>query len=429
MADGNIQAKKQQQPSKKTITKISKEEERRLSSTVAKREEEKKRETNKLVVLKEKRRIAINNAARQWEASKSTAMAKTIHLQPGFHSMAREERLSSPDNMYSRPWSGDMETYQSQSMDLPDDKSGELSRASMHSETRTCSKAPTPDLLANISSEACHLAELDGDTLYLYGPGSMEALDKSWGIQAAGSITTISFKFIDFDEITKHLHKIRIRFPNVSTVLFGECNLSSLQQLNALTSVRHLDSINIATEGNPITAFSLWKPYLLFRLSHLDIKKINNEEVFLSDHKHAEDLFTPIAHITTSQLPSSRLLELLGDHCRSNTQALSELELKGKKQLMADQKTTAENVGKAGLQFFCEEAWHDLLQARCCHSTFTCNYVKELVSEAILINKKQSVLEKTWPQVFVQIIHCAVEKMFDIDKYRLTELKTFQKRK
>lgn len=33
-------------------------------------------------LLQEKRRIAITNAARQWEVARGTAMAKTIHLQP-----------------------------------------------------------------------------------------------------------------------------------------------------------------------------------------------------------------------------------------------------------------------------------------------------------------------------------------------------------
>ena len=49
----------------------------------------------------------------------------------------------------------------------------------------------------------------------LYGSGSLDALDRNWGIQAAGAVITISFKFIEFDEIAKHLHKIRARFPNV----------------------------------------------------------------------------------------------------------------------------------------------------------------------------------------------------------------------
>lgn len=65
------------------------------------------------------------------------------------------------------------------------------------------------------TSNLDYLSELEGDTLNLYGWGALDALDKNWGIQAAGSITTIAFKFIDFDEITKVLHKIRVRFPNV----------------------------------------------------------------------------------------------------------------------------------------------------------------------------------------------------------------------
>ncbi|XP_071794627.1 leucine-rich repeat-containing protein 49-like isoform X3 [Asterias amurensis] len=405
------------------------EDERRVTTTAVKKEEDKKKETSKLVVLKEKRRLAINNAARQWEVTKSTAMAKTIHLQPGSYSMTREREASTPDNMYSRPGSGDMDTDRSQSIDLLDDKSRASSRTSMHSESRKSSKAPTPDLLANISSEACHLAELEGDTLNLYGAGSMEALDKNWGVQAAGSVTTVSFKFIDFEEVAKHLHKIRIRFPNVSTILIGECNLNSLQQLNALTSLRRLESISLTDEGNPLTMFSLWKPYLLFRLSHLSIKQINNKQVSELDRKHAENLFAPISHITTSQLPPSRLLGLLGDHCRRNTQALSELELKAKKQLNADQKTSSENVGRAGLQYYSEQVLEGLLRERVSRAVFARTYIKELTSEAIDINKKQNALEKIWPQMFVEMIHSAVHKMWNLEEYRCTELRDFQKRK
>ena len=63
------------------------------------------------------------------------------------------------------------------------------------------------------STNLNNLAELEGDVLTLYGSQSLEALDRNWGIQAAGSVTQIIFKFIDFDEITRHLHKIRTRFP------------------------------------------------------------------------------------------------------------------------------------------------------------------------------------------------------------------------
>lgn len=58
------------------------------------------------------------------------------------------------------------------------------------------------------------VAELEEDTLNLYGPLALGAFDRNWGLQAAGAVTTISFKFIDFDEICKQIHKIRSRFPS-----------------------------------------------------------------------------------------------------------------------------------------------------------------------------------------------------------------------
>ena len=66
----------------------------------------------------------------------------------------------------------------------------------------------------------CHLAELDSETLYLYGPGSLDALDRNWGSQAVSSVCTISFKFIDFDNIVPHFHKISVRFPSLAVRRF-----------------------------------------------------------------------------------------------------------------------------------------------------------------------------------------------------------------
>ena len=71
-----------------------------------------------------------------------------------------------------------------------------------------CSFPPTKD----------YLADLDGATLSLYGAGSLEAFDRNWGVQATGTVTTISFRFVDFDEIVRQLHKIRARFPNVQVI-------------------------------------------------------------------------------------------------------------------------------------------------------------------------------------------------------------------
>ena len=68
----------------------------------------------------------------------------------------------------------------------------------------------------------CHLAELDNDTLYLYGPGSLDALDRNWGNQAVQAVSAISFKFIDFDNIVPQLYKIRARFPSLLVSIQGK---------------------------------------------------------------------------------------------------------------------------------------------------------------------------------------------------------------
>lgn len=77
----------------------------------------------------------------------------------------------------------------------------------------------------------CHLAELDNDTLYLYGPGSLDALDRNWGNQAVQAVSAISFKFIDFDNIVPQLYKIRARFPSLVVSRDPNENIISLWTL------------------------------------------------------------------------------------------------------------------------------------------------------------------------------------------------------
>ncbi|XP_071844529.1 leucine-rich repeat-containing protein 49-like isoform X1 [Apostichopus japonicus] len=401
------------------MKKIS-DEEKKMISTISRKEEQKKREMNKLVAMKEKRRIAINNAARQWEITKGTAMAKTIHLQP--HHLyddregSKKDVWDSPDLGDSRPTSGNLSTRSSE-LDVSESRSRDSSRPSTRAESRK-SKAPTPDLLANLTTDSCHLAELEGTALNLYGPGSLDALDKSWGVQAAGSIDQISFKFIDFDKIAGHLHKIRLRFPNVATITIGQSNLCSLQQLNAFAALRRLDNLSIDKDGNPLMQFTLWKPYLLFRLSHLSLKTINNEEVQPADTLLAQRRFKQLAKHPASELPTTRLLSLLGDSQRRQTQSLSEAELKAKKLLITEGEVTDELVGKAGLVYYPENELKIKQRERQSKVNFSMNYISHLATQAIKMEQRQSALEELWPQIFAEMIQEAVSEMWDVDAYR-----------
>lgn len=68
--------------------------------------------------------------------------------------------------------------------------------------------------LQGLSVTDTHLVEVDGDTLSLYGSGALESLDRNWSVQTAGMVTTVSFTFIEFDEIVQVLPKLKIKFPN-----------------------------------------------------------------------------------------------------------------------------------------------------------------------------------------------------------------------
>ncbi|XP_013921535.1 PREDICTED: uncharacterized protein LOC106548641 [Thamnophis sirtalis] len=59
---------------------------------------------------------------------------------------------------------------------------------------------------------------------------------------------------------------------------FKETNLSTLQQFNALAHLRRLEQLTVETQGNPVVSFTLWKFYVLFRLSHFNLQKINGSE-------------------------------------------------------------------------------------------------------------------------------------------------------
>lgn len=68
----------------------------------------------------------------------------------------------------------------------------------------------------SLSLSDSHLAELDGDTLRLFGLGALEALERGWGAQTAGAVTVIAFRYIPFDAIAPTLPRIRVKFPNLS---------------------------------------------------------------------------------------------------------------------------------------------------------------------------------------------------------------------
>ncbi|CAB4069690.1 LRRC49 [Lepeophtheirus salmonis] len=114
-----------------------------------------------------------------------------------------------------------------------------------------------------------YLIELDGDLLAVYGYQSLKFLDRPWNKNRAAKATTVQFNFVSFDELIPYLAKFRITFPNVIHFRFVETGLHCLGQLNALSGLQGITSLQIEEDGNPIILKSEWKLYAIYRFRTL----------------------------------------------------------------------------------------------------------------------------------------------------------------
>ncbi|XP_078007357.1 leucine-rich repeat-containing protein 49 isoform X3 [Phascolarctos cinereus] len=266
-----------------------------------------------------------------------------------------------------------------------------------------------------------HLVEVDGDTLFLYGSGALESLDRNWSVQTAGLVTTVSFTFIEFDEIVQVLPKLKIKFPNSLHLKFKETNLVMLQQFNALAQLRRIDQLTIDPQGNPVVNFTLWKYYVLFRLSHFSMQKINGTEVTQNDMIMAERLFGILAHVASSELPQYRLLSLLGEVRKKQFRYL--LEGKGKKSGSVSEegndskRLCGENTNRATLNYTTRDFYTEKLEEIKEKKKFCKTYIQDLVKEAAEINMKNESLQKLWPQLFIELVRDAVIEIRNKNSY------------
>lgn len=123
-----------------------------------------------------------------------------------------------------------------------------------------------------------YLAEICGRSLNIYGHGALRYIDKSWSSEKANDVVTVKFTYVNFNGITCVLTKLKNRFPNAESFIFRETNIYCLGQINALAEVQGLYSLEIESEGNPVTEKN-WRSYAIFRLTHWGLKVINNIEV------------------------------------------------------------------------------------------------------------------------------------------------------
>ncbi|XP_041535565.1 leucine-rich repeat-containing protein 49 isoform X6 [Microtus oregoni] len=368
------------------------EEERRVASVVAKKEEEKKRESHKQSLLKEKKRLTINNVARNWDLQQRVANLATTQDRKDSESPLQE----------------------------PCQMDGSAAISAFPEETGSLDPGLS-SALQGLSVTDTHLVEIEGETLSLYGSGALECLDRNWSVQTASIVTTVSFTFIEFDEIVQVLPKLKMKFPNSLHLKFKETNLVMLQQFNALAQLRRVDQLTIDPQGNPVVNFTLWKYYVLFRLSHFGMQKINGTEVTQNDMIMAERLFGILAHVASSELPQYRMISILGDARKKQFRYL--IESKGKKPGIISEETSdskrlmGENTNRATLNYTTREFYHEKLEEIKDKKKFCKMYVEDLVKEATAINMKNEALQKLWPQMFIELVRDAVIEIRSKDSY------------
>ncbi|XP_052527764.1 leucine-rich repeat-containing protein 49 isoform X1 [Tympanuchus pallidicinctus] len=363
------------------------EEERRMASVAARKEEERKRESHKQSLLKEKKRLTICNIARQWEIQQNR-----IDLVASLN----QDKDNQPC-----PING--------------------SAAYVFPEESRSLDTILNSAVQGLSVLESHLVELEGDTLYLYGSGALECLDRNWSVQTAGTVVTVSFVFIEYDEIVQVLTKLKTKFPNSVHLKFKETNLVTLQQFNALAQLHRMEQLTVDPQGNPVVNFTLWKYYVLFRLNHFNLQKINGIEVTQDDVVMAERLFGILAYVASSELPRYRLLSSFGESRMKQFSYL--LEGKGRKSGTGNEESSdsrragRESSARATLNYVTKDFHMEKLEEIKERKTFCQTYVKNLVKEAADIHMKNESLQKLWPQMFIELVRDAVIEIRNKNSY------------
>ncbi|XP_071389287.1 leucine-rich repeat-containing protein 49 [Centroberyx affinis] len=411
------------------------DEERRMAGVQARKEEEKKRESHKQTIHKEKRRLAIRNAAQQWEGVRAC-----LELPPP--NGAKEE--VSPENSPAHSPAQTNGLAQEPSPDEPrrvSPGSGpERPTGGSENRLRTNSRPNSPrdpklveagsGSVQSLSLSDSHLAELDGDTLRLFGLGALEALERGWGVQTAGAVTVITFRYINFDAIVPTLPRIRVKFPNLSHLIFLETNISRLPQLAALAQVRRLDQLTIHPEGNPVVSLALWRSFVIYRLHHFNLQRINGVEVTMNDVIAAERVFGTLGHIAATETPRCRLLLLLEESRKRQLQFL--LEGRGRRaglspeELRDNGKLLGEGLSRALFNYPSRDCSADSPEEGAVESSeraaMTEQYLQELVQRASDTNLKGEALHKLWPSMFVEMVRDCVLEMRDRAAFRQANL-------
>ncbi|XP_061391399.1 uncharacterized protein LOC133326811 [Musca vetustissima] len=195
-----------------------------------------------------------------------------------------------------------------------------------------------------------YLIEICGRYLNIYGQGALRFIDKLWNPTKANDVHTLNFSYINFNNITAILSRVKVRFPHAEHFVFRETNIHCLGQLNALAELQGLTSLNIDPEGNPLTNKVLWRQYAIYRLSHWGLKTLNGLEVTTEDVDQANIIYAGLSDLILWSMPDAMLHPLLA-RLRLDESCSASKMLPKQWLLKPDNRSLRLVVGKEALQW------------------------------------------------------------------------------
>ncbi|XP_076166259.1 uncharacterized protein LOC143146134 [Ptiloglossa arizonensis] len=256
-----------------------------------------------------------------------------------------------------------------------------------------------------------YLIEIVGRCLNVYGQGALRFIDRPWDSSKAEDVNVVKFNYVQFNDVTKVLCKIKNRFPNIEHFMFKETNISYLGQLNALAEVQGLTSIHIET-GNPIISKD-WKVYAIFRLAHWGLKVINGKEITNEEIDLANKEYAGLVDIVMCSLPESLLQPLVQRLHLEKMQRQNGEQITAKQFLLSSDPALRSVVAKEALQWRKGSITQEDLIWRHKGKVHLLNLINITV-DAI---QKLQLLENKWPNILREIIHTTLSDFSEMDLY------------
>ncbi|GAB0090671.1 leucine-rich repeat-containing protein 49 [Sergentomyia squamirostris] len=256
-----------------------------------------------------------------------------------------------------------------------------------------------------------YLIEICGRYLNVYGVGALKFIDKQWNMQKANDVHTVKFSYVNFNNISIMLNKVKARFPNAENFIFRETNINCLGQLNALAEIQGINSLIIDPEGNTICTKN-WRCYAIYRLSHWGLKQINGTDVTADEISTAELAYSGLSDLVLWSLPESLLTPLL-TRLRLDETCLASKK-SAKEWLMQADASLKSVVGKEALQWRRNNASFQEETAVRQKGRLYFSIMMENTCNAV---EKLHKLERVWPVMLVDMIRSTLIDYSQIENY------------